>query len=235
MKQIVKSLIMAGSIIAAYGAKADAVAYYDVTPYIGADYNYIFMKPTANWNQILPKAYQGASIYIGTTFHPSFAIELGYDWSIQQKKSWNLVQGQSFFGSKVNAPFAGTTHLERTSGHLDLVGILPVAECTDLLGFIGVGWVQPKITIVNMSVAPNGNMPNSSAIASVSGSGRGVFRMGIGARYMLTDIIGLRAKMGWESTSTLAVKGNAFFPALGYTTRAFKGSTTFALGAFITF
>lgn len=235
MKQIVKSLLFAGCTVIASGVVAVPVAYYDVTPYIGAEYYYALMKPKANWDQIFPKSYPSASFYLGTKFHEFFGIELGYDWSIRQKKDWTLVAGQQFFGSTVNATFSGTTHITRTGGHVDIVGFLPIADCTDLLGFAGVGWVQPKIEIVNMTVAPTARIPNSSAIASLSGKGRGTFRLGVGARYMISEIVGIRAKIGWESTSTLAVEGNAYFPQLGYSQKGFKGTTAFSIGAFITF
>lgn len=235
MKKMLKNLGLLLGIFTATGLTAQPVAYYDVTAYLGADYYYAMMKPKANWNQIFPRAYPGATLYVGTQFHENFGIELGYDWSIRQKKNWTLMNGQPFFSSTINGTFSGTARIQRSGGHVDIVGFLPVGDCTDLLGFAGVGWIQPKIEIVNLTVAPNGTMPNTSAIAAISGKGRGTFRMGAGIRYLITNIVGIRAKVGWESTSTLVVKGNAYFTQLGYTQKAFRGTTAFSAGAFVMF
>lgn len=237
-KRLIQSLMLSLGMCASNASfAACAIDYYDVSAYIGVDYYQAFMKSTAFWNQLFPSNFPGANFYLGTQFHENFAIEVGYLWSVRQNKDWTLTQGQQFFNSSVNANFSGKTHLQRTGAYIDLIGILPVAECTDLMGFIGTGWDQPKIEIRNLNVNPGAAIPNSSAIAAVSGKGRGVFRLAVGLRYLLTDIIGLRFKLGWESTTTLHVSGNGnpYFLQFGYNQRAFKGSTTLSAGAFIMF
>lgn len=238
LRQIAQYLIAGFGLFASnISGAACAVDYYDVSAYLGLDYYYVFMKNTAYWSQIYPNAYPSGNIYLGTQFHENFAIELGYFASVRQSKDWTLTKGQQFFNSTNNSTFNGKGHIQRSGAYIDLIGVLAVAECTDLLAFAGAGWVQPKIEIRNLSISPGGAVPNSSAIAATSGRGRGVFRLAVGIRYLLTDIIGLRAKMGWESTSTLHVNGNGnpYFLQFGYNERAFKGSTTLSAGAFIMF
>ncbi len=230
MKQIAKSLVIAGAIVAASSVSADMMA--DFNPYIGADYYQAWMKPKGDYNQVLPKDFPGATLYVGTKFHENFGVELGYDWSAQKKKDFNLPANANFFGTVQNA-FSGTAKVRRTGGHLDLVGFLPVAECFDLIGSVGFGWVQTKIdtgTVTNANVSRRG-----SAVNSLSGKGRGVFRIGVGGSYMVTEMIGLRAKLGWESTSSLRVNGNQNFTTLGMPNNPYKGTTSLTLGAFVKF
>lgn len=214
--------------MAAGSVSADVIA--DLNPYIGADYYQAWMKPKGDYNKVLPKDFPGATIYVGTKFHESFGIELGYDWSARKKKDFTVQSGTGFFGGPKNT-FSGSTKVRRTGGHIDLVGFLPVAECFDLLGSIGFGWVQTKInTTINGPVTGH-----ASALQSMSGKGRGVFRVGVGGSYMVTDMVGLRAKLGWESTSSLRANGNQAFTSFGFGQKPYKGTTSVSVGAFVKF
>ncbi len=230
MRNIVKSLVIAGTLMATGSAVAEL---NDISPYIGVDYYQPWMRGKGDWNLVFPKTYPGATLYVGTKFHEFFGLELGYDWGSRKTKNWVLPAGSPFMGNTLTTTLSGNTKIRRSGGHLDLVGFLPVAECLELTGSVGFGWVQPKITS-SFSVTP-GTTSNSSALASVSGKGRGVFRVGVGASYMVTEMVGVRAKVGWEGTSTLRVNGNALFTSLGYDKKAFKGTTAMSVGAFVKF
>ncbi len=234
MKQLAKSLVVISALAAAGSAGADMMG--DFNPYVGADYYQAWMRGKSSYNQIFPKSYPGATIYIGNKFTENFGLELGYDWSAKAKKSWTLPVGTQVFNSTVaTSAITGTTKIQRTGFHLDLVGFLPINDCVNLLGSIGYGWVQPKIEITSLTPSANGGNNNYTAISSLSGKGRSVFRVAVGADWMATDMFGLRAKLGWESTSTLRINGNQQFTNLGYQQKGFKGSTTLAIGAFVKF
>jgi len=234
MKQIAKSLVITGAMIAAGCANADVIA--DLNPYIGADYYQAWMKPKGDYNTLLPKDFPGATLYIGTKFHESFGIELGYDWSARKKKDFSIGAGTTMFGSTIaaNQAFSGTTKIRRSGGHLDLVGFLPVAECFDLIGSVGFGWVQTKFT-TTINTALTAATTQASAVSSMSGKGRGVLRVGVGASYMVTDMVGLRAKVSWESTSSVRVNGNQNFTALNFGQKPYKSTTALSVGAFVKF
>ncbi len=230
MKRWLKAIAVLGVGLAATSAGADDAD--DVTPFLGVDYYHAYMKGRNSWNSIFPNSYPGGTFYVGTKFHQYFGLELGYDWSLKQKKEWALPAGSNFFGT-VQQSISGTTKVQRSGGHLDVVGYLPVAESVELIGSLGFGWIQTKIQ-TTFDVVPGATVEGSS-LASVSGKGRGVFRVGVGANYMLTDIVGMRAKVGWESTSTLRIEGNQTFTAAQYDTKAFKGTTALAVGLFVKF
>lgn len=235
MKHVVKALVLASVAIAAAVDNVMAEVN-DMSPYLGADYYQVWMKGHGDWKKIFPQEYPGADVYVGTRFHENFGVELGYLWSARQSKNWALPVGTQFFdGTITDSPsLSGNTKIRRTGGYLDVVGFLPIAECLEFIGSVGFGWVQTKITTSFNNISP-GHSQNSSALTSVSGKGRGTFRVGIGASYMLTDMVGVRAKVGWESTSNLRLKGNAFFTNLGYDTSGFKGTTALIVGTFVKF
>ena len=231
MRYIGKSLVIAGALLAFSSANAE-----EMFPYLGVDVSQTYMRARDAWNLVFPKTYPGASLYVGTRFHENFGLELGYDWSARRTKNFALANGSPFFGGTVTSPngLSGSTKIRRTGGYLDLLGTLPVADCVELLGTLGFGWVQAKI-VTSFSTETAGATPTSSAISSVSGKGRGGLRLGFGAICMLTESVGVRAKINWSSTSTLRLKGNPAFNSLGYDAKGFKGSTALLAGVFVRF
>lgn len=232
MRQWIKSIAVLALGVTVTAAIADDAD--DISPYLGADYYYVQMKSKNGWDKVFPNQYPGgASVYVGTKFHQNFGLELGYDWSQHQEKEWTLPAGSVFFQT-VTTALSGTTRIERNGGHLDVLTFLPVADCFELVGSVGFGWVQTKIEMRSLSLTPGATI-ESSALASTAGKGSAVFRVGVGGLYMLTDMVGVKAKLGFEGTSTLKLKGNNAFVNAGYNEKAFKGSTTLAVGAFFKF
>lgn len=231
MKFITKNLVIISSFLAASSASADMLGEFN--PYLGADYYQTWTRGRYDWRKVFPRTYRGATAYVGTKFCQNLGLELGYDMSVRTKKAWSLPAGSAFFNRSVGTTdITGTTKITRSGVHLDLLGFLPVAECFELFGSVGYGWVQNKIDIT-LSTASGSNQ--SSALASVSGKGRSVLRAGVGGSYMVNSMVGLRAKLGWETTSTLHVKGNEAFANLGYQSKGWKDTTALSIGAFAKF
>jgi opacity protein-like surface antigen len=194
------------------------------------------MRGNGNYPLIFPKSYPGATIYLGTKFNDNFGAELGFDWSALQKRDWNIPLGQSLFNSTTTKAFSGTTKIRRQGGHLDILAFLPITDCFEVFGTIGYGWVKAKIEQSNLSITNDTTAPfNASAIASLKSKGKSVFRAGFGVISMFTDRVGLRAKLGLETTSSLRVNGNNAFTNNGYSLRGFKDSYSLAVGAFFKF
>ena len=228
-KKIARYLLVMGSILATSNVIAEMVA--DISPYIGIDYNQIWMKAKGNYDIFFPKSFPAGSVYVGTKFHENFAIELGYDTSKKRQKDWSVSTHQAFFNGTANLSYSGTTKIRRSGGHIDLVGFLPTIECFDLIALVGFGWVQAKIE----STFSNTASPSASALSSLNSKGKGVFRVGVGGSYMITEMVGIRAKLSWESTSALRVSGNPAFTDFGMDPKAFKGTTALTTGAFVKF
>lgn len=233
MKNIAKSLVVAGAVAVAGSVNADVFA--DLNPFIGVDYQQTWMKgkesntdPSVLFGKgQAPKSYPGASIYVGTKFMENVGVEAGFDWTTNKKK--NFVYNA--FGAQIGA----NTKVRRTGFHFDLIGFLPVADCTELFASIGAGWVKPKITFTPTTW--NGAAITAAQLARIGETGvtskaKAVLRLGVGASYMITDMIGVRGKLGYETTSRLRAKGNS--PG-SKSVKAFKNSQTLNVGAFVRF
>jgi len=234
MKNIAKTFMTASALILAGNASANFIV--DLGPYIGADYYYVNMKGSGDYPLVFPKSYPGASAYLGTKFNDNFGIELGFDCSAQQKRDWNIPLGQSLFNSTTTKAFSGTTKIRRQGGHLDMLAFLPITDYFEVFGTIGYGWIKAKIEQNNLSITNDTTAPfNASAIASIKGKGKSVFRTGFGVLSMITDSVGLRATLGLETTSSLHVNGDNAFTNNGYSLKGFKESYSLAVGAFFKF
>jgi hypothetical protein len=232
MNYISKSLIILGVLGAASSANAYLIDRF--CPMVGIDYYQVWSRPKDDYSKIFPQSFPGATYYIGAKFLDYFGIEIGYDGSAKKSKRWNLLSGQSFMNVPVSNNFSGSSSVRRTGGHIDIIGYLPIIEKLDYFVTIGYGWVQTKIEEINMNVIP-GSVRHSSAIASLSGKGQSILRVGLGANYMVNNCVGLKAKLGYEKSSSLRVNGNAEAVALNYGSKLYRASGTLSVGAFIKF
>lgn len=231
MKKLTKSLVMASAMTVAGSASADIFDCF--CPFLGVDYYQAWMYPQTPWNTIFPKQFPGGTLYTGAKFSECFGFEVGYDTSVKKSHAWNLNRGITFFNGTTTVPISGTVKMRRSGGHIDFLAFWPFANCFEFFGAIGWGYVEPKFWVFT-NVRDNIDRVNTT-ILSLHGEGRSVLRLGAGVNYMLTDCIGVRAKVGYESTSSLRIKGNPNFTALGFNQRGFRGTGTFAAGAFIRF
>lgn len=213
-------------------AKADLNLVF--RPFYGADYYRVWMKGRNNYSGIFPHSYVGATLYAGTKLCGNFGLEIGYDWSSRKSRRWILTGKQPFFKSTVPRTFGAETRISRNGAHLDAVGFLPLPECFEFFASVGYGWVKNKITIVALSIFEP-STPQSSALASMKGQGHSVLRLGTGISLIFADMVGIRFKLGWETTSALKITGNTAFYQSGFVTRGWKDSFTASLGGFVRF
>lgn len=222
MKNIAKSLVVAGTVMVAGAAVADMAEF---CPSIGVDYYQAWMKgnkgPAALRGAFPKDSYPGATVYVAAKFMENFGVELGGDFS--SRKTRNSIYNDTGF-LPVNG--ALRTRVRRTGGHLDLMGFLPVADCTELFASLGVGVLKAKTDATVNGIG----LP-------VSSKTKGLLRVGVGASYMVTPEFGVRAKVGFENTRRLTVtEGTAPTGFRSYGTfKPFANSTTLAVGVFYKF
>jgi hypothetical protein len=224
MKKIAKSLVVVGAMLAAGVAAADMDM--DFKPFIGVDYLHAWT-PAKNsidsmqLKNAFPKAYPGFTGYVGAKFTDCFGVELGYDRSVFEKKKKTSAITQGKYTSKVH----------REGFHADLVGFIPM-DCWELFGSLGIGSLKMKIH--EQVLTPNAGVTqaqiNTQSPLPFYTKRKTVLRAGIGASYMITEMFGMRAKLGWEGTNNLHLKDKT-----GNDVKGFKNSNTVAVGAFVRF
>jgi len=239
MKQIAKGLMIVGAMLAAGAASCEG--FDDITPVIGIDGNWSWMRTKSNGADLFPKSYWGASPYIGVRWC-DFGIEAGYDWMARRNKSNTFTAGTDVVGDLVPVGDTWTTRgRARLDGwHADLLGYLCLDECFDLIGTVGFGWKKPHLSVRVTDAA------GRTASQTLKGKSKGVFRLGAGAQWMVTDMVGLRALVRWENTSTVKVNNivvsSSTIPAIPVGTfpntgngRLFRDAVSLSVGAFVRF
>lgn len=225
MKQKVVNLLGMSTFIFACNTAMAVNLLDDMTPFVGIDYQQRWMNGNSDWNKIFPGTYAGGSVYVGGRWD-CFAVELGYDFSGTRRRTFTFGPGQNFF----NTSFAGATvqtNLQLNGGHIDLIGFVPVVNCLEMMGVIGIGYIYPRLQVNVVGGPFNGT--------TVSGRGTTVARLRFGGNYMVTPCVGIRLLVGWESTEYLRIRSGPIFTGTGASVRGWKSSVTANAGIFVKF
>ncbi len=224
MKQVAKNLLALGILVCASSTHA-ANLLDDMSPFVGIDYQQRWMQGNSDWNKLFPGTFAGGSIYVGGRWD-CFAVELGYDFAGTRRKAYIFSPGETFFNTNFGAATVNT-NLQLNGGHIDLIGFVPVVDCLEMMGVIGIGYIYPRLS-ASISSGP-------FAGATVSGRGTTVARLRFGGNYMVTQCVGVRLLVGWESTEYLRIRSAANFTSTGASAKGWKSSVTASAGVFVKF
>ena len=247
VSKIAKSLLVAGAIMGVNSANA-MMNFEEVSPYFGADYEWSHMKGAGasqlnmhehvqSLNRFYPKSYSGANIYLGGRWC-DWGIEVGYDVTgrktRRQRVPVSRISGPADQFEVFGAPTFGalvpgdtlSVRVKQTGWHLDFNGYLPLCDCWELIGTVGLGWVKPKLSITGTHLPANVITPgvlNDSL--RLSTKYRGMFRLGAGVQYMVTECIGFRGLIRWKNTDKLRVNLRNAAPAAARSIPSFQQLT----------
>jgi len=205
----------------------------ELTPIVGADYEWTYMRGNGSWKRVFPKYHHGANIYVGARFLEFCGVEFGFDFARKSSGTHNFRAGDNFFQLPIGSPSTSRVSVSTRGWHIDLVGYLPFGFCFDIVGKIGYGREKPKVSGLGTLAffSPNGN--------SIHSETRNIFRLGGGFQFMILNTVGIRALLIWKNTYNIKFKGNAgaqsTFDSFQISRRLFKDTASFALGAFINF
>jgi hypothetical protein len=210
-------------------------------PYLGLDFKWQRTEGKNDWNKVIAKNYPGASIYAGERFCKNWGIEFGYGETLQKTKTHSFTNGETFFDSRNASGAIVSTKVKFRSGYFDLNGYYPITPCFDLIASVGGGLVRPKIR-VNIPVSGPANRTTGffpqdvNALHSIKGKTRGFARLGAGLQYLISDCIGLRGMVRWETTSFARAHGRFDFQQgsinTGELRRPFKDTVSATVGIF---
>lgn len=266
MKEIAKGLLVAGAIIGV--SSATAMGFEDVCPYVGAEYEWSHMKGTGanrvnafqtagSLGRFYPKSYSGANFFVGGRWC-DFGAEIGYTFTGKKSRTAHFGQADvnnteildafeqvndfsptNFGNLALNDALKTTVKLN--GWHVDFNGYLPICDCWELIGSVGYEWIKPKIRIVGTHASANvvAGQPSAAAL-NMHSSYKGLFRLGVGTQYMVTECIGLRAMVRWKNTEKLCAdivsqKLNPSAALVHVRFKPFKDTISLAAGAFVKF
>lgn len=250
MKHALKNIVFLGAALTSGLAAAEW--NNDLCNNVGVDYKWTNIKGSGGYASVFPKSSSGASIYYGNRFSENFGVELGYDWSGKKSRSFTTTTPfttliTDIFDDEIaSIPETLTTtintNLRLSQLRLDFNGYMPVGcEGLELLGSVGIGFVSSRInqTILETesggSVIDGGITFTSPALSTTrnlsSSTTKTIWRLGVGAQYMMTCNVGIRGMYRYEGLSGLKVKNIDTLR----TTSGFKNSSAFTLGLFYKF
>jgi hypothetical protein len=189
------------------------------------------MKGKSDWDNIVKKKYQGTNAYIGARFFQNAGIELGYDWQKTRMNTHVFSNGEPWFGNNATN-VVSNIRVKLKGFHVDLNGYVPVAESFDIIGSVGLGFWKPTLNIAVSEATPN--VMDSIISSKGNGKRKTVARLRVGAQYMLTCILGVRALVGWDNTSRIRLNANAL-DNTDSINKPLKDQTSASVGAFLTF
>ena len=229
-----KRLIVAGAIMAAAGTASAHGWFEDCRPVVGVDFKWTKIKNSGDWPKVFPESFPGGAVYVGTKFMENFGAELGYQSTDKRTRQNTAATNDRIGGAVVPGPGVTRSSVRFAGPYLDLVGFWPCDNCIELFGSVGIGWVKPTVKVTH--IAGNGNVDFIRDITSISGDGKSIARISIGATWMATDYIGLRIRGLYENTDRLRVKSNAAAGDQVLTNfKPWKDAYSLALGAFLKF
>lgn len=254
MKQIAKSLVLVGAMVSAGAASA---FIDEVCPYVGAEYQQLWLKGRHFWHNRVAKSYPGASIFLGAKFSPCWGAEIGYSFTGRKRRTTGFDRTNFGTGLLFPATFFDPNLRVRTSTrfnsfYFDLNGYVPLDDCWELIGSVGISAMKPKVsahferstftTVTNPFFANNGN-----GFGSHHGKSKAVWRLGVGAQYGFTECVFIRGMIRWQGTSALRVNRrddgffnrtafntNTFFNG-GHRNKPFRDAVSASLGLFLKF
>lgn len=228
MKHLGKSLMLVGALAASGSAAANMID--NICPYIGIDYKQLWVKGKGFWSNKIAKSFPGGTVYLGTNFTECFGAEVGYSWTMRKHHRGAIIGGP-LFPTPNNAIVR--THTRFHSFHFDLNGYVPLDNCWELIGSIGIGSMKPRVEAV---VENQGGLTTDQVniIQSVNGKSKAVWRLGVGAQFLFTECVGARAMLRWEATESLRITGLGF-GSERHGRKAFKDAVSLAAGVFVRF
>lgn len=165
----IKKILVAGlaGTVLAGAANAMEPSYYAGGELSFGKRSYKEAFKTAAANADLKKKSHGLGLFVGAKFHENFGAEAGY----------------TFRGKTKASEAAGNKRtIKGDSMHIDAVGFLPVADKTNVLGTIGLGWTKTKVS------------EGATAAINTSKSKTGL-RLGIGAQYDINETVAGRVML----------------------------------------
>jgi len=246
-QNIAKSIVLVSALAVAGGAAA--FLEEDAAYSAGFGVSNSWMKGKNVFRNVVAKSYPQTNVFAGMRCE-QFGVELGYTFSKNKKNSseptlkelgatatdanWTASNGGV---ALTNVSLAAKHKVEsksRVQGfNLDFLGYMPAMnDSFEVFGLAGLGFKKAKVNLD----ADSSTLHNTikTALKSAKGKNKVTFRVGAGASYMVTDVVGLRGKAVYETTSKATVTGNATYNKL-FKKKMFKDNYSLGLDLFVKF
>ena len=171
--------------------------------YFGANLQYIFLKPSQQYQDFFKKQHPGTDLYVGYRFNRTLGFELGYGWTSRVSKETSFTQNQRVFNNlQLDQATDITGKVRYRTTHLDMNGYYPLNQKIDGIVSIGVGFLRPNVRVSLSN--PNANL--APEVSAMSCKTNPMMRLGIGVEGMLGDYWGLCSIVRYENTGRTRIR-----------------------------
>jgi len=209
-----------------------AAVFDEFAPLYGLDLHWWRVKNSGHWDGMFVTNLVGTDVFIGAKFLENLGFNFGYQQTDKRVRSVFIPNNDPKAGDAINNTSGGVTVKTRVrvSGFFwDLIGYLPTANGFEVFASIGSMWARSTVDIEPLQPI---NAPYLAGISSITGHHNQILRLNLGGIWMATDVVGLRAKIGWEGTSRLKITDNKGY---GFKQKPFKDALMFGFGIFTYF
>ena len=175
---------------------AQAQDSFRFQPYVGGEYQHVFLKFKHNLSDVYQDDFNGAAVYLGARLHDNFGVELGYSRTGEESKSSRDNNGE------IN------TKIKLQSVTVEALGYYPLdmENKLDLIASLGVAHTQ-------MRIKREEKFANLQGSASASETKTNL-RLGLGAQYEAFDNFRIRGMLHWENSGS-EIADHAYSLSLG--------------------
>jgi hypothetical protein len=208
-------------------------------PFVGLDVKAIRTAGKRDWRGDFPAVYAGGNAYFGFKFSENFGMEFGYQQTVRKSKKRAFGPATEFFNNNIRGSLSGLSyerHLTFKTWHANLNYYIALLRCFDFFASVGVGLIDPHMSISVNSVPPAsvnaGFLPG--ALVRLHLAPRAIFRASTGLIMHVTDSFGIRGLIGYENTAHIAIKSDEVrtFLRRNIPIRVFRDSYSVSLGVF---
>lgn len=171
---------------------------------LGVDAIYMLVSGSGDYGKIFRNKYPGGNVYYEYYINSLNSIDIGYSWTTRNSKVSAYNAPTVLFGSaQVGTPIHARIRFKNT--YLNWTYHYPISHnCIkdlEMLFSAGLGFSRQKITVTqNPAVA-------GAVYTGFRGKTRAVPMLGLGMQGMVTDTMGLRGGLRYESLSRVRLRG----------------------------
>jgi opacity protein-like surface antigen len=186
--------LVATTVIAAEANAADqSFAGMSVRPYVGIEYDHIFLNAkrySVDTDLNLTNDFSGDLMddrY--SAFVPNLGARLGSHFGVEAGYLWALRGEESLTGQDALTGFSGTSKTRISGVHIDGNGYLPLGDKLEAIGSVGVGFYRAHTKISGTIVTNGFTLPGGGTTDTDHDT---AFRLGAGLQYNFSNNVSLR-------------------------------------------
>jgi len=171
---------------------------------LGFDLKQIFVSPVGDFRNIMGADKGASAIYLAYRTQGALGYELGYTWSDRRPKTFDAAIGTQAFGATATVAELHTAKIRLKETYFDIYLHRRLSKRIEAKFGLGVGFVREGIKMLH---DPDIDDALNIALDNLDGRTGITARILFGAQGMVSERIGLRALVSFQTLSQVKVAG----------------------------